>query len=428
MRGVLLVAVVALGACAGSQVHSPAPSAKPSPLYPFAQQRDVLIREATVWTGNGKVLPKTDVLMVGGKIAAIGRGLSAPAGVKVVSARDQILTPGLVDMHSHLGVYASPHAKAHADGNEMTSPLTPMVRAIDGFDPEDHAIPRALAGGVTTALVLPGSGNIMGGQALYVKLRGETVSQMAIRHPPRALKMAMGENPKRVYGQKGRQPMSRMGHGWLMRRQLHMAANLRAKQRRWDKTGKTSGRTRPKDPALEPLVALLDGKVRLQVHCYEVHDIETLIRISEEFGFKISAIHHALEAWKIPKLIKDHEITVATFSDLWGFKMEAYDASVHSPKLLHAAGVKLAIKTDHPVIDARNLAWEAAKAHHYGLPEQAALAAITRVPAEAIGLGDRIGTIDVGKDADILLWAKHPFEIGARPTHVWVEGVQWYPR
>jgi imidazolonepropionase-like amidohydrolase len=426
---VLAVSCVALGvACGGVQKEqTPTPRAADATL-PFTQKADVLIRGATVWTATGKVLVDTDVLLSRGKIRAVARGIKAPTGATVIAARGRIVTPGLVDMHSHLGVYPAPYAKAHEDGNEMTGPITPMVRAIDAFDPEDIAIPRALRGGVTTSLILPGSGNIMGGEALYVKLRGKTVGEMAIRNPPRALKMAMGENPKRIHGRKGRQPMSRMGHAWLMRKHLHKARELRNKQKRWQTTGRFEGTPRPNDPALEPLVALLEGKVRLQVHCYEVHDIETLIRVSEEFGFKIAAIHHALEAWKVPKLLKDHGIAVATFSDLWGFKMEAWDASVHGPHLLAKAGVAVAIKTDHPVLDARNLAWEAAKAHHYGLDERAAIAAVTRIPAAAIGLGERLGSIEVGKDADVLLWAKHPFEIGARPARVWVEGVQWWPR
>ena len=422
-----LVTLAASG-CGGTPppVRTKRPAAPIAP--PFAQTTSVLIRGGTIWTGDGKVLPDTDVLLVDGKIAAVGKNLKLPQGAEVVAAKGKTVTPGLVDMHSHLGVYPAPYAKAHADGNEMTTPLTPMVRAIDAFDPEDIAIPRALRGGVTTALILPGSGNIMGGQALYVKLRGKTVADMALRNPPRAMKMAMGENPKRVHGRKGRQPMSRMGHGWLMRRQLHKARELRERQRRWRNGGKSQGKPRPKDPALEPLVALLDGKIRLQVHCYEVHDIETLLRIAGEFGFKVAAIHHALEAWKVPQLLRDHGVAVATFADQWGFKMEAWDASARGPAILWKAGVQVAIKTDHPVIDARDLMWEAAKAHHYGLPAQAAVASVTSVPAKAIGLYKRLGSITVGKDADVLLWAKDPLDVGARPARVWVEGVQWWPR
>ncbi len=382
----------------------------------------VLIRDATLWPATGKTL-RGDLLMRDGRIVAMGKGLKAPAGVTTIDAKGRIVTPGLVDMHSHIGVYASPSAMANADGNEISDALLPMVRAIDAFDPEDPAIARAVTGGVTTSLILPGSANIMGGEALYVKMRGRTVAEMAIADAPRSMKMAMGENPKRLHGRKGRQPKSRLGHGWLMRKRLSEARALIDKQARWD-GGRTGDKPRPADLGLEPLTALLRGQVLLHVHCYQVHDIETLLRIANEFGFKVRALHHALEAWKVPSLLKKDDVAVATFADLWGFKMEAYDASVRAPAILHKAGVKVALKSDHPVLDARELAWEAARAHHYGLPAQAALAAITRVPAEVIGLGHRVGTLAVGKDADIVLWGANPLHLGARPVRVWIDGVQ----
>ena len=368
----------------------------------------------------------SDVLIVDGKIASVGRGVQRPQDAVVIEAKGRVLTPGLVDMHSHLGVYSAPHASAHSDGNEMTSPLTPMVRAVDSYDPEDPAIAKALAGGVTTSLILPGSGNIMGGEAAYMKLRGRTTGQQLLPRPPRAMKMAMGENPKRYYGSKGRMPRSRMGHAWLMRKQLQAAEALKRKQDKWDAdAGKRTGR-RPADRGLDLLVALLRGEVYLQVHCYEVHDIETLLRVMDEFGVQVAAIHHALEAWKIPKLLRRKKVGVATFADLWGFKMEAYDASVRGPSVLANAGVKLAIKSDHPVLPAETLMHEAAKAHHHGLSAQQALAAVTRIPAELIGLGDRLGTITRGKEGDVVLWDSPPLTtLGARPTHVLVDGVLW---
>ena len=402
-------------------VVAPAPAA-PEPKRPRAHPV-TLLRGGTLWTATGTVLPDTDLLLRDGKLAAIGKALPLPDGATVVDARGRIVTPGLVDMHSHLGVYSAPHAKAHSDGNEMTAPTTPAVRAIDAFDPEDHAIARAVAGGVTTALILPGSGNVMGGQALYVKLFGRTVADMRIEGAPRAMKWAMGENPKRYYGNRGQMPMSRMGHGWILRKTLFEAREHLDAQKAWD-TRSDKTQPRPSRPELEPLVALLEGKLLLQVHCYEVHDIETLVRIADEFQFKVAAIHHALEAWKVPKLLRDRGIAVATFADLWGFKMEAYDASVHSPRILNEAGVNLAIKSDHPVIDAQFLAFEAAKAHHYGLPEQAALQAVTRNPAKAIGMADRIGTLEVGKDADVVVWQGSPLQLGGKPLRVFVDGVQ----
>lgn len=382
-----------------------------------------LLRAATLWTATGQVLDRTDLLLQNGKIQAIGVDLPVPDGARVIDAAGKIITPGLVDMHSHIGVYAAPSAKGNQDGNEMTSPTTPAVRALDAFDPEDPAIARTLAGGVTTALILPGSGNIVGGQAFYVNLYGKTVADMAILNPPRSMKWALGENPKRVYGSKGQLPMSRMGNGWVLRKMLFEASDLRDSQDRFDKEMTHTGQ-RPFKPELEPIVALLRGEVLLQVHCYEVHDIETLIRISHEFHFKIAAIHHALEAWKVPELLKADDIGVATFADLWGYKLEAYDASVHGPQILVDAGLTVALKSDHPVIDSKWLINEAAKAHYYGVPEQTAIQMVTRNPAKLIGLSDRLGTLEVGKEADVAVWPGNPLAIGAQPERVFVRGVQ----
>lgn len=384
----------------------------------------VIIRGGDLWLGTGTIRRSTDLLIVDGRIAQIGKRLQAPAGARTIVATGRVVTPGLVDMHSHLGVYAAPHSSAHNDGNEMSSPMTPMVRAVDAFDPEDPSISDALAGGVTTSLILPGSGNIMGGEAAYVKLRGRTVGDMLLPNAPRAMKMAMGENPKRSHGRKGRMPYSRMGHAWLMRKQLEAAQKLRVKQDTWDRKGGKG--PRPAMRNLELLVALLRGQVRLQVHCYEVHDIETLLRVMDEFGVQVSAIHHALEAWKVPNLLRRKGVAVATFADLWGFKMEAYDASVRGPAVLMKAGVKVAIKSDHPVMLASSLMHQAAKGHFYGLSAQEALASVTRIPAEIIGIGKRVGTLEVGKEADVVIWDRPPLtQIGAKPTHVLVDGVVW---
>lgn len=391
------------------------------PQLGWAGPAAVVLRGGTLWTGTGAVLAETDLLLLNGQITAMGKDLSAPAGTVEVDVRGKIVTPGLVDMHSHLGLYAVPSSQAHSDGNEMTSPTTPMVRAVDAFDPEDAAIARAVAGGVTTALILPGSGNAMGGQALYIKLFGKSTADMAIAGAPRAMKWAMGENPKRFYGGRGQMPMSRMGHAWILRQKLQEAKDFKELVEKWerDKQG-----PRPQRLDLEPLVALLKHQVLLQVHCYERHDIETLLRIAEEFQFQVAAIHHALEAWKVPELLKERKVSVATFSDLWGFKMEAYDASVHAPRLLLQAGVNVALKTDHPVIDARDLMMEAAKSHHYGVSEQQALQMVTRNPAKAIGLDHRLGTLETGKDADVVVWPSSPLQLGVRPVRVFVGGTQ----
>lgn len=393
----------------------------PQTPAPLGAAEATVLRGATLWTGTGAVLLDTDLLMVRGKIAAVGKNLSVPGKTREIDARGRIATPGLVDMHSHLGLYAVPNSRAHGDGNEMTAPTTPMVRAIDGFDPEDAAIARAVSGGVTTALVLPGSGNIMGGQGLFIKLFGQSTADMELPGAPRALKWAMGENPKRYYGSRGQMPMSRMGHAWLIRQKLQEAKDLKDLQDKWDREPQGM---RPQRQDLEALVGLLRREVQLHVHCYERHDIETLLRLASEFHIQVTAIHHALEAWKVPDLLRDRRVSVALFSDLWGFKHEAYDASVHAPRLLLQAGVNVALKSDHPVIDARDLMGEAAKSHHYGVAEQQALQLVTRNPAIALGLIDRLGTLELGKDADVVLWPGNPLQLGARPQRVFVNGIQ----
>ncbi|KAL6063889.1 Composite domain of metallo-dependent hydrolase [Balamuthia mandrillaris] len=393
----------------------------------------IVLRNVIIWTGDSSASPLRNysLRIESGIISDIlpMEKMDRRANDVVLDMQGRIVTPGLVDMHSHAGVYSWPeNVKATEDGNEMTHPVTPQVRVIDAFDPEDPAIPVMRAAGITTIQVLPGSGNTMGGEAAHMKLLGSTIQDMLIPDAPRALKMACGENPKRVYGNKDKMPMSRMGSAWVMREKLFAAKQLMEKQDRWclHEYESKDPEPYPEDLSLNPLVDLLRGNVRLNVHCYQVQDLEMMVRLAAEFSFNISAFHHGLEAYKVPHVLKseDHNITAATFSDHWGYKMEAYDASVHAPKILYEAGVPLAIKTDHPVINAQDLMYEAAKAHHYGLPEQAALASVTSVPARAIGLDHRIGLIREGYDADLVVWDRYPLSLGAKPDLVFIDGVK----
>ncbi len=262
----------------------------------------------------------------------------------------------------------------------------------------------------------------MGGEAFLIKLkRSFIINELLIPGAPKQMKMACGENPKRVYGPKGI-PMSRMGEGWLFRRQFHSAKYLMEKQRNWC-AGNRESENFPKDPAMDSLIALLLGYVRLHVHCYTVLDLQTFLDISNEFNISISAFHHALEAYRIPSLIKSRDITVATFADLGWYKKEAYNASVKAPKLLQDSGVKVALKSDHPVTHAGELIQQASKAVHYGLDRRAAIAAVTSIPAAAAGLGSRTGSIRVGLDADLLVWnTNDALEIGARPDKIFIDG------
>ncbi|CAG8467170.1 8979_t:CDS:10 [Ambispora gerdemannii] len=402
----------------------------------------ILLKNGIILDGIGNKI-QGDVVLKDGLVFAVGENLTVEDQyVRMIDVNKKFISPGLVDMHrhlknmNHLGVDSLPELSGNADYNEETNPITPYFRTIDGLNPSDLAIPIIASGGITTSLVLPGSANVIGGEAYAIKLRPVktlSVEDMLVNahldseneKSWRWMKMACGENPKTVYDK------SRMGQGWLLRKVIFEAATLKRKQDDWcdsaDKIG--SGEqlnTRfPEDLAYEPLVALLRGDVKLNVHCYETYDIEALIRHSLEFDFPIAAVHHALDAYRIPDIVKraKNQITIATFSDLWGYKKEAFQASTKGPKILADAGIPVALKSDHPVTNAQHLAYEAAKSHHYGLDENLALAAVTSVPAKALGLDHRIGRIAAGYDADLVVWDSHPLSLGAAPLEVYIDGI-----
>lgn len=341
-----------------------------------------------------------------------------------------------------MGVDSWPALAGTSDTNEMTTPLTPFVRSLDAFYPSDKGIEVVASGGVTTALVLPGSGNLMGGEAYAFKLRpvpttsNEDMLVQAgiddqVDRKWRWMKMACGENPKRFYGSQIRMPSTRLGEAYLFRHGLDEARVLKNKQDDWCSAAQNLQEgarleTRfPEDLSLESLVALLRGDVRLNVHCYETQDIEAMIRHSLEFNFTIRAFHHALDAYRIPDIIKraPNNITIATFADHWGYKKEAFQGSPLGPKILYDAGIPVALKSDHPVLNAQHLVFEAAKSSHYGLPPQEAFKAVTSVPAKAIGLDHRIGALKVGYDADVVIWDREPLALGAAPFQVFIDGV-----
>ncbi|ORE03980.1 composite domain of metallo-dependent hydrolase [Rhizopus microsporus var. microsporus] len=405
-------------------------------------QKPILLKNAVVWDGQGNVLEDVDIYIESGVIRQVEKNISLDSNkdVKVIDVAGHVVSPGLVDMHSHMGVDSWPELHATDDTNEMTQPLTPFVRTIDAFNPSDNAIRIVSSGGVTTALVLPGSGNLMGGEAFAFKLRHistlsneDMLVQANIDNTEdtkwRWMKMACGENPKRVYGNAGYMPSTRLGEAYLFRKQFAEAQKLMREQDDWCRAAEgTSSRFDtpfPEDLSLESLVALLRGEVLLNVHCYETHDIEAMIRHSLEFNFTISAFHHALDAYRIPDILRRarNNITVATFADHWGYKKEAFQAIPQAPKILYDAGIPVALKSDHPVLNSQHLAFEAAKSTHYGLPPQEAFKTVTSTPANAIGLGHRVGSLKVGYDADVVIWDREPLELGATPLQVFIDGV-----
>ncbi len=386
-----------------------------------AMAANVAIKGATILTVTGPPIEGGTVVVQDGVIAAVGRDVEVPEGTPVVDASGKFLMPGIIDVHSHMGVYPWPSAKAHGDGNEATAPVTARVRASDSVHVSDPAFGRARAGGVTTIQVLPGSANLVGGEAVTLKLRpSRTLAGMAMQGAPRGIKMACGENPKRVYGSDVDGPQTRMGNVAYLRSTFQAALDHRdARKRNRDKP--------PRDANLETLLDVLDGKVLVHVHCYRHDDIEAFFRLMDEFGVQVTSIQHALEAYKVRDLIRDHGAGIATWADWWGFKMEAYDGIPHNAALVKAAGVPVAIHSDSSnEIQRMNI--QAAKTLRYGMSEEDALVSITLDPARLLGIADRVGSIEVGKDADFALFSRHPFDMYSLNVATWIDGVQVYDR
>ena len=382
---------------------------------------DLAIKGATILPVSGDPIENGTVLVADGVIAAVGVDIPIPEGVETVDAEGQFLMPGIIDVHSHMGVYPWPSAKAHGDGNEAIAPVTARVRAEDSVHVSDPAFDRARAGGVTTIQVLPGSANLVGGEAVTLKLRkSRTLAGLKMEGAPRGIKMACGENPKRVYGSDVDGPQTRMGNVAYLRSAFQAAIDHRSARRNHrDKP--------PRDANLETLLDVLDGRVMVHVHCYRHDDIEAIFRVMDEFGVQVSSIQHALEAYKVRDLIREHGAGIATWADWWGFKMEAYDGIPYNAALVKAAGVPVAIHSDSSnQIQRMNI--QAAKTLRYGMSERDALVSITLDPAKLLGIASRVGSIEVGKDADFALFSRHPLDMYSLNVATWIDGVQVYDR
>lgn len=448
-----LACVALLVGCSGAQKKDDEPERQYVPLDPPAavepgaftapswDAAPVLIKDATLLTADdGR--PRIErgwIRLKDGRIDSLGEGdAPAPAaGERVVEAKGRFVTPGLVDTHSHLGVYPNPWTWAHGDGNEMTDPITAGVRAEEAFWPQDPGIERAVKGGVTTIQVLPGSGNLMGGRGVVLKLHPAREAR-AMRFPGAkdALKMACGENPKRVYGEgKGRMPMSRMGSIFLMRDKWVAARRYRKDWAEWRKnpTKKEKGKDVPVDPpkrdlVLETLAMVLDGDINVHVHCYRADEMLVQLKLADEFGFPIKSFHHAVESYKIRDVLADKGVAVSTWADWWGFKIEAYDAIEQNLALLTEAGARGILHTDSDE-GIQRMNQEAAKALYAGqaegvqVSEHDALKWITANPAWALGIDEQTGKLAPGLMADVVVWDAHPFSVYARADKVFIDGV-----
>jgi imidazolonepropionase-like amidohydrolase len=423
-------------AASGAGVPAIRISADPYPsTYRAPAHTPTLLRGATVLTGTGERLDGADVLMVDGKIAAVGRELRAPAGATVVDARGKWITPGLIDVHSHLGVYATPSVPAHSDGNEATSPSTANVWAEHSVWPQDPGFQTALAGGVTSLMVLPGSANLIGGRTVVLKnVPAATYQAMKFPGAPQGLKAACGENPKRVYGP-GKTPATRMANVAVYRAQWIEAqeyardwAIYEQKVAKGDKDAKAPKR----DLRLDTLAAALRGEIWLQQHCYRADEMAIIVDMSREFGFRVSAFHHATEAYKIANLLADAGICAATWADWWGFKMESYDGIPENLAMVDAAPKGCAVVHSDSNEIIQRLNQEAAKGVAAGrragleIAPEHAIMWITSNAARAIGVGDRAGSLEKGRMADVVVWNRDPFSVYARAEQVYVDGTLRY--
>jgi imidazolonepropionase-like amidohydrolase len=396
-------------------------------VYPGAP---TLLRNATVLDGAGGRLDGGDVLLADGKVQAIGRGLSAPAGTTVVDATGKYVTPGVIDIHSHLGNYPSPGVQAHDDGNEATGPSRPEVWAEHSVWPQDPGFSRALAnGGVTTLQVLPGSANLFGGRSVTLKnVPARTVMGMKFPGAPYGLKMACGENPKRVYGSKGQIPSTRMGNIAVTRQTWVQA---QAYKRKWDNYEAKGGDAPDRDLAMDTLRGVLAGDILVQNHCYRADEMAIMIDLAREMGYKISAFHHAVESYKVADLLQREGICSAMWADWYGFKMESYDAIRENVALVDKAGACAIVHSDDPN-GIQRLYQEAGKAvaagRRAGIPisEEHAWTWLSANPAKAMGIFDRTGSLAPGKMADVVLWNGNPFSTYTRPERVWIDGALMY--
>jgi len=449
-----------LNALAGCAAQPAAPAKKetvsgaaPAATTPFpstyhaADSAPTLIRNATVLTGTGQRLDGADVLIVAGKIEAIGRGLTLPAAGTQIDAGGRWVTPGIIDVHSHLGVYASPGVDAHSDGNEMVSPTTPHVWAEHAVWPQDPGFEAALEGGVTTLQVLPGSGNLIGGRGVTLKnVAATSVQAMKFPGAPHGLKMACGENPKRVYGSKSQAPMTRMGNVAGYRQAF---ADAQDYQRQWQKYDRELAEyekkkdtdkdaeppTQPKrDLGNETLVDAMEGKILVHIHCYRADEMQLMLDLADEFGFRIAAFHHGVEAYKLADRLAEKHVCGALWADWWGFKMESFDGIQENLALVDKPEGSCAIVHSDSAEGIQRLNQEAAKGMSRGarigleIAPEHAIQWLTANPAKALGIADRTGTLEPGKMADVVIWNRDPFSVYALAEQVFIDGVLMFDR
>ncbi len=393
------------------------------------------ITNVTMVDGIGGLTESTSVLLKDGKIQAIGNQIEVPDSAIRIDGTGKWLTPGIIDVHSHLGVYATPDAHSHADGNEMTKPVTAAVWAEHSIWPQDPGFSRALAGGVTSLQILPGSANLFGGRAVTVKnVPDRTIQDMKFPGAPYGLKMACGENPKRVYGNKGG-PATRMGNVAGYRQAW---ADAQDYMRKWERyyaehdQGKDP-KVPKRDLELETLAGVLEGDIIVHMHCYRADDMGTMMDVMKEFNYQIGSFHHAVESYKIADRLAQNNICSSMWADWWGFKMEAYDGIQENIPMVHAAGACAIVHSDSDQ-GIQRLNQEAAKAWSDGrrvgidIDKATAWTWLTSNAAKSLGIFEQTGSIELGKQADVVLWTEDPFSTYAQAEKVFIDGALAFDR
>ncbi len=354
------------------------------------------------------------VLIKDGKITAAGTDVRIPAAAETLDALGQWLLPGFIDAHVHLGMHPEGEEGSTSDTNEMTDPVMAAVRAIDAVDPFDPGFDDALAGGITSVNVNPGSGNPIGGLAIAMHTHGRYIEEMVLRSPS-GMKSALGENPKRVYGDKKQTPSTRLGTAMVIRKAFIEAQNYMAKDD-----------PNARDPRLEALAMVLRREIPWRQHCHRADDVATALRLADEFGYEL-VLDHGTEAHVLGDVLAERGVPVL-IGPLFTTKskVELRGRSMANPGKLAAAGVEISIITDHPVIPINFLVHQCTLAIKEGLDRETALRAITINPAKVLGLAHRIGSIAKGKDADLVLWSGDPLDVMQRALKVWIGGKPVY--
>ena len=440
----LLAAVLALFGCAttGSQSASNSTAAQerdtvsvfdpdpfPSTYRPYPG-RPTVIQGATIYDGEGGRIDNGMVYFADGRIQAVGQTIDVPEGATIVDGTGLWVTPGIIDIHSHLGNYPTPSVAAHQDGNEVTGNNTANVWTEHSVWPQDPGFSRALAnGGVTTLNILPGSANLFGGRSVTLRnVPARTMQAMKFPDAPYGLKMACGENPKRVYGGRNQTPSSRMANIAVARQAWIDAQRY---QRQWENYRENGGNPPARNLRHETLAGVMAGEILVHNHCYRADEMAIMMDMAEEFGYSISTFQHAVEAYKIPDLLREHGVCSAMWADWWGFKMEAYDTVTENIPMVHNGGACAIVHSDDEN-QIQRLNQEAAKALADGrragieISDAEAWQWLAINPARALGIDDQTGSLVSGKRADVVLWNGDPFSVYTRPQMVWIDGALLY--